>query len=203
MTDFACNAQVFGSAQNTTGPDGGPYGSGTWSSLSGQSKYKVGIDRIKDGTSMTIMIGIKAMATQVYNARGPEQFVMTNGSMGDSNDAPITDAGIWNDFMGAGRCWSSDHISWYAASKNGTTAWSNYIPGNTYGISNTWLCSTILFVQDAPDIDAWNRFGTPHSGAGLFAMCDGSVKSVTLSIGNNVFRTAVTPNGLEGVSLDQ
>ncbi len=203
VTDFACNAQVFGSAQNTTGPDAGPYGSGGWTSLAQQSKYKVGIDRITDGTSMTIMIGIKAMATQVYSARGPEDFVMTNGAMGASNDGPITDAGIWNDYHSLGRAWSGDHISWYAASKFGTNVWSNYIPGNTYGIKNTWLCSTIRFIQDAPDIDSWNRFGTPHSGAGLFAMCDGSVRSVSLSLDRAVWRTAITPRGDEGVSLDQ
>ena len=208
VTDFAGNGQVMGSSMNTLKRADGTYGEGPWdgSNPALWNKYRIGIDRVIDGTSMTILVGIKAMATQVYDDRGPGEFQMTNGAMRQKCDSPITFAGFWgDDWAGTMRAQGPDQVSWLAGDNSGNTLWEDYIPGNTYKIAtwHDWLQWTMEFVRDAPDLDATNRWGSPHPGAGLFCMGDGSVRGLSFSISRDVFRTALTPKGKEGVSLDQ
>src|SRR5207244_7967860 len=68
---------------------------------------------ITDGTSNTIMVGTKALATQVYNNRGSGNFTMSNGATRGTYDDPITMADIWADTgMGICRAQDQDTIWW-------------------------------------------------------------------------------------------
>ena len=194
VSDYAPNAMVIGSGMNTDsnfqyGPWAGP--------ASGWSKFSRRLNSIMDGSSNTILIGIKAMATQTYARRGPGQFTMSNGATRDTNDPPISAAGIWTAEMSL-RANCPDTINWYAGNNPNNTLYVDYIPGNTYKINpgwTSWFGSTFTVVRDAPDLDSWNRFGAPYTGGCLFAMCDGSVKMVAYGIARDVYIPLLTPLG--------
>jgi len=117
---------------------------------------------VTDGTSNTIMVGTKALATQVYNNRGSGNFTMSNGTTRGTYDDPITMADIWADTgMGICRAQNQDTVFWIG----GTAA--SPIPGTRFGMNSGWLSwfpSTFQFVQDIPDLDAYNRWGSPYPG---------------------------------------
>jgi prepilin-type N-terminal cleavage/methylation domain-containing protein len=192
VTDYAGNALVLGTAMNT-GPDGtvGPWYSGNpgdW------NKFNRRLDTIGDGTSNTMLVGTKALSTQVYNRRGPGEFSFSNGALMNNYDDPITEAGIWND-MGTMRAHSADTIEWMAGSAAGdpNDPYLNWA-GVTKETTQNWLRWTFEIVQDRRDLDAYNRFGGPYAGGALFGMGDGSVRTVTYT--NDYRRTIplMTPN---------
>jgi prepilin-type processing-associated H-X9-DG protein len=152
------------------------------------------IAQITDGTSNTIMVGTKAMATQVYNQRGTGQFQASNGAFQNSYDDPITMADIWQDTgMGICRAQGPDTVFWIAGTARGP------IPGSRFGMNPDWVSwfpFTFEILRDAQDLDAYNRWGSPY-GAAPIAMADGHVQNFTPGIPNNVVIALCTPNGGE------
>ena len=204
VTDYAANAMVIGSGMNTLKTDSG-YGVGSWAGPAANwNSFRRKLNQITDGTSNTILLGIKAMATQVYSKRGPGKFFMSNGAKGDTNDPPIAAAGIWEaEMLLRANC--PDTVTWYAGDNSGNTIYKDYIPGNTYKVNTSWTSwyqYTWVIVRDAPDVDSWNRFGGPYAGGCLFAMSDGSVRTFNYGIAKEVYVPLLTPNGGDLAILD-
>jgi len=196
VSDYAANVMVIGTGMNTDPT----YNPGAWNgSPSAWNKFGRRIEGITDGSSNTILVGTKALATQVYNSRGAGQFTMSNGAMRDKGDDPITEAGIWNGFgLVRGHC--PDTVNWMAGNNPNNTVYVDYIPGNALkiGTANTsWLRWTYEVVRDVPDLDAFNRWGSPYTGGGLFAMADGSVRSIRHGTTHTILVPLLTPNGGE------
>jgi prepilin-type N-terminal cleavage/methylation domain-containing protein len=209
VTDYAANAMVIGSGMNTV-KSGTSYGVGPWAGPAANwSSFRRKLNQITDGTSNTILLGIKAMSTQVYSKRGPGQFTVPKGYIGegsvkDSDDPPIAAAGIWEGEMLL-RANCPDTVTWYAGDNPGTTLYKDFIPGNTYKVNTgwtSWYQGTFEIVRDAPNVDAWNRFGSPYSGGCLFAMSDGSVRTFNFGIAKEVYIPLLTPNGGDVATLD-
>jgi prepilin-type N-terminal cleavage/methylation domain-containing protein len=195
VTDYAANAALVGSAMNTApGAAAGP--NWAWASgPQGWNPFNRGVGTIPDGSSNTILLGQKAMATQTYSKRGPVQFTMSNGSNRDNNDDSICEGGPG--VMGLTRSNVPD-TTWYMASASGGN--KTLIPGSSYGLAagwETWFEFTFTLERDARDLDSWNRWGSPYSGGVLFAMADGSVRSLSFSTPPRTVIWMVTPNGGE------
>ena len=196
VSDYAANALLIGSGMNTTVVTGNGSGdSGGWSDLRKMPSFHRGIPQISDGTSNTIMVGTKAMATNVYGRRGSGNFTMSNGASRNSYDDPITMADIWYDTgMGICRSQDQDTVFWI-----GGTAPSP-IPGAGYGFNSGWLSwylFTFQVVQDKVDLDAYNRWGSPYAGGAPMAMADGHVQMLNYTIAKEVVIALCTPNGGE------
>lgn len=201
VTDYAANAMVIGSAMNThrTGP-GLPTENPSWNSDStaGWDSWK--LKRVVDGTSHTVLIGVKAMATQVYENRGTGEFSMSNGALREAVDDPISAAGPTS--MGTMRALVPDTSRFMAASIvfPSMAAGRDYINGAKFALQPSWrpwFPESLMIFQDAPDLDAWNRWGSPYPGGGLFAMCDGSVQGVSYDVDQASWIARLTPNGQE------
>jgi prepilin-type N-terminal cleavage/methylation domain-containing protein len=199
VTDYAANVGVIGSVQNTVGEDGINFSAHYWFS-SPSTWANWGLKRITDGTSHTILVGSKALATQTYDARGRGFITISNGSLVEKSDEPITNAGIWAGPMGTARGWTPDTINWLAGSNSDVTPWVGIVPGNDYPIKpshSSWLANSFEIVQDREDLDAFNRWGSPYPGGALFAMADGSVRSISYNVDPESFRALATPNGAD------
>jgi hypothetical protein len=202
VTDYAANDMVFGSAMNTiyVPANNPPYTyDPNWShSLGNLHMFNRTIQQISDGSSNTILLGIKAMATQVYNKRGPGSFTISNGTTDSTYDDAIAQAGPG--VLGLVRGISPD-TTWYAAGPlNTSTPDVTYVPGETFGITSSWQSwfqFTFRVVQDARDLNAYNCWGGPYSGGGLFTMGDGSVRSISYSVSDSTVIDIMTPNGGE------
>lgn len=195
-TDYAGNAMVLGSGQNTTYSNGS-YSVGAWNGPVKDWTTFGGLERLRDGTSNTILVGTKAMATQVYQQRGTGQFTMSNGAMRDKNDDPIAASGVWAGFSLL-RAHGPDTMDWMAGDNSGNTVYTDFFPGNAYKINTGhtgWLRWTMQVVPDARDLDAYNRWGSPYSGGAPIAMADGSVRMINYTIANDVFISLLTPMG--------
>src|SRR5262249_10127786 len=104
ISDYGANAMLIGSGMNTTVVNADGSGdSGGWSKLHTLPSFHRKLVQVTDGTSNTIMVGTKALATQVYNNRGSGNFTMSNGTTRSTYDDPITMADIWQD-TGMGIC---------------------------------------------------------------------------------------------------
>jgi len=194
VTDYAANSMVIGSGIMTDSP--GNY-SPTWSGpVSGWADlFHRKLISIEDGTSNTIVVGSKGMATQVYKQRGCTKtggnYTLSNGATLGCNDDPITDPGPA--LMGTLRSIGPDDTWW--ASGTGVT-----VAGNRFKLANgweSWFFFCFEVVQDKPDLDSWNRWGSPYSGSAPLAMCDGSVRNVSYTTSNAVVLALSTPNGGE------
>lgn len=211
VTDYAANSILIGTGLNTVkSPDGG-YGVGAgWdrAPIGNWHTFHRQLGNIKDGTSNTVMLGTKAMATQVYNSRGVGKFTISNGAMRDKWDDPITAPGPG--IMGVMRAIGPDDTFFVAGDPGPTDPNDVYktdIPGSTYQIdpnynNGNWFKTSFAIVRDTLDLDAYNRWGSPYSGGGLFAMADASVRTVSFNTGFKVLIPLMTPNGGEPVSLD-
>lgn len=155
------------------------------------------IELITDGSSNTIAVGQKAMATQVIADRGTGQFTMTNGTLRDKNDDPIAFAGPA--VMGLLRGNTPDNC-WYMAENPGDRT---LIQGGAFGLQTgwtPWFLSTFQLERDARDLDTFNRWGSPYSGGTLFGMADGSVRNLAFSTAPRVVANLITPTGGETIS---
>jgi hypothetical protein len=200
VTDYAANIMVIGSVQNTEGDPGATNAHYWFSDTSTWANWK--LKRIVDGTSHTILLGTKAMATQTYDSRGKGFIKLSNGTLMETDDEPITNAGIWAGPMGLARGWSPDTMNWIAGDNADSTPWVGVVPGEKYHIKpahSSWLAGTIEVVQDRPDLDAFNRWGSPYPGGGLFAVADGSVRTIGYDVAPEVFRAWSTPKGGDSV----
>jgi len=216
VTDYAANAMVFGSAMNTSGPPSSPSWDPNWlDSPTTWHPFGRTIQTITDGSSNTILLGIKAMATQVYTQRGQGSFTPSNnGSPISTFDDPITSAGQgdpgWDGDMGLMRGNGPDTVWWMAGPMNTSlpyapdAPWPNsstpYLPGSTYGFAPGWAqwCGNMYrVVQDAKDLNAQNLWGSPYQGGSLMGMADGSVRVMTYSTPISAVIAFLTPNGGE------
>jgi prepilin-type N-terminal cleavage/methylation domain-containing protein len=201
VTDYAANGSLIGSGQQTTGaltPNDPGWANGPGSF----NPNRRTIQTIADGSSNTIMVGIKALATNLYTDRGISstgsgQYTMSNSSLRDRNDDPIASAGPC--VMGHTRSNTPDNC-WYMAANPGDRT---LILGQSYGVQTSWsgwYLSIFAVVRDARDLDTWNRWGAPYAGGGLFGMADGSVRSLSYSTTNRVIANMITANGGEVIS---
>ncbi len=199
VTDYAGNALVLGSAMNTgRRPNGNIDYNPRWNTdASSFDHYK--IERVVDGMSNTVLIGAKAMATQVYEDRGRGKFILTNGTEREKDDGPITEAGPTS--LGLLRALNPDTTAYMAAAKtDGLRPFYDFIPGNEFALLpdwRPWFHFTLMIVPDAPDLDAFNRWGSPYGGGTPFVMCDGSVRLVSYEVATEPWISQLTPNGEE------
>jgi type II secretory pathway pseudopilin PulG len=194
VSDYAANAMLIGSGMNTTVITGDGAGdSGGWSDLKNMPSFHRKISDVTDGTSNTIMVGSKALNTNWYESRGTGDVTLSNGTKVGAYDDPITMADIWADTgMGICRAQNQDTVFWI-----GGKAPSPF-PGAKFGFNTGWLSwfpSTFQFVQDGPNVDAYNRWGSPYPGASPTAMGDGSVRMISYSIPSADVIAYCTPNG--------
>jgi prepilin-type N-terminal cleavage/methylation domain-containing protein len=205
VSDYAANALLIGSGMNTNGFDPAytdPNGHGVtngWSNPTTFPCFHRKITGITDGASNTIMVGTKAMATQVYNNRGSGKLTLSNGAILSTYDDPITMADIWAD-TGYGICRAQDQDTVFWIAGNAPSP----IPGAQFGFNSGWLGwfpGTFQFVKDAPFLDAQNRWGSPYSGGSPTAMADGSVRIISYGIPYQTVIALCTPTGGEPVSL--
>ena len=110
---------------------------------------------ITDGTSNTLLVGSKPLATQVYSQRGCSSFTSSNGGSQPCYDDPITNPG--NEKPGTVRSWGPD-TTWYIAGANSApidpnNPYKTDIPGSTYRIKPgwNWYYSTFTVDQDTLD----------------------------------------------------
>ncbi|HEX4610732.1 MAG TPA: DUF1559 domain-containing protein, partial [Urbifossiella sp.] len=193
VTDYAANSMLIGSGENTTGPTSAPTFGPQWVSApsSAWASYRRKLLGIGDGTSNTIMVGTKALATNVYGTRGCTSFTMSNGATQSCNDDPIASPGPA--LYGTLRTFSPDDVWWVA----GTGV---AFPGASYNLAagwESWYFSTIAVVKDARDMDSSNRWGGPYSGGGLVGLADGSVRSFSYSTTPATVLAFSTANGGE------
>lgn len=198
VTDYSANAMLFGSGQNTTANSSGDPSANEpgWSSDK-NSLTSWGMARIKDGTSNTLMIGTKAMATQVYDQRGSGDFTMTNGTTRPKYDDPIINPGPMQESVM--RAWSPD-TCWWMAAKTGDPP----IAGERWALISgwsSWYYNWHMLKQDAPDLDARNCFGSPYSGVCLFTLGDASVRNINITIDRQVYLGLLTPKGGESTAM--
>jgi prepilin-type N-terminal cleavage/methylation domain-containing protein len=208
VTDYAANSILIGSGMNTV-PSGSTYDvpPGWTGPPSRWNSFHRQLGNITDGTSNTVLLGIKAMATQVYNDRGVGRFTLPNGTTREKYDDPITAPGPG--ILGLLRALGPDDTFWVAGNPgppNPDDIYETDVPGSKYRIHDpgwrTWFKNTFAVVRDAPDLDAWNRWGSPYSGGGLFGMADGSVRTLSFNISYKVVIPLMTPAGGEVVNLD-
>jgi prepilin-type N-terminal cleavage/methylation domain-containing protein len=198
VTDYAANSQLIGSGINTATVNGAPnFDNANWTSgpPSHWNSYHRRMTTIPDGSSNTIMVGTKALATQVYNQRGCSNFLLPNGATGSCNDDPITSPGPA--IMGTLRAFGPDDVWW--VSGNGGTKF----PGAVFPLQagwDSWYYYTFAVVKDASGLDSWNRWGSPYSSGAPMAFCDGSVHILPYSTSNAVVLALCTPAGDEVVS---
>jgi type II secretory pathway pseudopilin PulG len=200
VTDYAANSMLIGSGINTEGPLTAPVAGNEWTSAptTGWVAFRRRLITITDGTENTIMVGTKAMATQVYLNRGCSTFNMSNGTTQSCNDDPITNPGPA--VMGLMRSFGPDDTFWVAGSSNGGTPFT----GHRYYLQsgwNQWFYFTFAFEQDATDLDSWNRWGGPYTAVVPIAMCDASVRNFSYSTSNTIVLQLSTPVGGEPVQL--
>jgi len=199
VTDYAANSMLIGSGINTAGPLTAPnFDNGNWTSgpPSHWNAYHRRLMAIGDGSSNTIMVGTKALATQVYANRGCGSFTLSNGATQSCNDDPIANPGPAT--MGTLRAFGPDDV-WWVSGGGGTV-----FPGHKYLLAPSWeqwYYFTIAVVQDKQDLDSWNRWGGPYGSGALVVMADGSVRTLSYSTPNATVLALTTPNGGEVVSL--
>ena len=204
VTDYAANAMVIGSGDNTTGPVGNPDPNNSdWTGpVRGWHTFHRTLTGITDGTSSTILLGTKTVATNIYNRRGAGTFTLSNGAEQATYDDPIARSGP--DTYGTMRGLCPD-TTWYIAIPPGPATDPTFvIPGMTYRIRSDWSwfkSQHFRIIRDAPDLDVSNSaWGGPYSGGAIVAMADGSVRFMAYGTDPLLVLALMTPTGGEVVS---
>lgn len=202
VTDYAGNAMLLGSGQNTTrDPVTGAFGPGSWDQADTRkwSKFNRRLETITDGTSNTVLLGMKALSSRTYTSRGIGDYTRSNGTTIAKLDDPITSVGSFAGAYGTMRAHGPDTISWMAGDNPNNALYSDYFPGNAYKIHpdhTGWIRWTYQVMRDdEPLHDATNRWGSPYPGGALMGMADGSVRSVNFGVTNDKFIPMFTPQG--------
>ena len=207
ITDYAANMMVIGSAQNTVGnflPNSpwGPWTSGNWETW---NRYNRKLTDIKDGTSTTVLIGTKALATNVYDSRGAGSYERTDqpGSTRDKSDGPMQESSMW--YTVSNFRWFSPDEVWYSADQGRfvdtavDVALTDYVPGNKYPVNPGWTSWWFYVLgdirQDTANLDVWNRMGSPYPAGAPMLMADGSVKTVAYTADRFQRIALATPQG--------
>ena len=195
-TDYAINLCLVGSAMN-------PIAAGTsppkWDTGEpGFNRYKRRIELIADGSSNTILVGTKALATNAYDKRGAYEYTRTdNGTLRKTEDEPIAFAGPG--IPGSCRSITPGTVDWMWNDAGDRTIVKGVPTGLPSGWE-AWFSNMFVLERDRPNLDAWNRWGSPYSGGVLFGMADGSVRSLSYSTPWQTVSAFVTPSGGEVVS---
>jgi prepilin-type N-terminal cleavage/methylation domain-containing protein len=203
VTDYAANSILIGSSLNPTDPCDS---SGCTVTNGKLVEYRRTFTGITDGTSNTLMVGTKAMATQVYSQRGCSSFTMSNGGTQSCYDDPITNPGP--EKVGTMRSWGPDSI-WYIGGANPGATPGNYasgwFPGSRWPVKPgwaSWFYAGAFFVrQDVPDQNVEYGWGSPYPGGAPLAMADGSVRMLNYNVDYNILIPLSTPTGGEVFSL--
>ena len=192
VVDYAANGMLIGSGMNTTGP----YLSANWAQHATMPCFHRKMTSVTDGTSNTIMVGTKALATNMYNQRGTLRYTATNGLLIRGDDYPITCADWWgyDSIHSHLRGHGPDSDCDMAENPGSGVA----VPGQKFGLHSWWgSVGPYGVVRDAPDITVFNLWGSPYSGGAPIAMADGSVRNVGYSVSAIIVRSLCTPNGEE------
>jgi len=204
VTDYAANLMLIGSTLNTTGPTTAPnVANGTI------AEFKRTIQGISDGSSNTIMVGTKSLATQLYGKRtGGEgdgrRFTASNGTLQYAADEPIASPGP--DDAGTVRASGPDTL-WYRAGNPGAmdpaAPYRTDIPGQSYRVTPGFptFYQTYRVIQDVRDLSSDNAWGGPHTGGAPIAFADGSVRMLSYSTDNLTVMFLNTPTGGEAANL--
>jgi prepilin-type N-terminal cleavage/methylation domain-containing protein len=203
VSDYAANALVVGSAENTTSTGSSWSYPPNWANgPPGFNAFHRRLETIADGTSNTILVGTKALATNMYDIRGTDQFKASNGALINGWDFAMTYAGP--DDYGNLRSYAQDTVWWMAGNVKSDPGGDPLkpIPGSQYGLSSGfegfWY-QTFAMVKDTLDLDAQNRWGAPYAGGGLLGMSDGSVRTVSHGTDYRILIPLATPNGGETI----
>lgn len=223
LSDYAANGMIVGSGLNTRNDGGNPNfdvgGSNAWAnSYRNWVTFKRTIQGIPDGSSNTVLLGIKALPLEAYERRGPWSIPIGNGAFADSNDWPIAAAGpIGNPGAGMLRSCGPDDTWWMASAGTPTPGTGDdyfryYIPGQTWR-PQEWVRYHYEIVRDQNisgnlTYDTLNRYGGPYASGTLLCLADGSVRSVRYTdsdkFQDQVFMIALlTPNGGDITNFDQ
>lgn len=194
VSDYAANGMLIGSGMNSTSNAANGY-QPNWSNINSLTSFHRKIPGITDGTSNTIMLGTKAMNTQVYANRGGGTIKLSNGTTANTYDEPITCADVWADTgFGLNRAQDQDTVFWIAGTAKSP------IPGTALGMApswTSWFPNDFGFVQDNPNQDMFNMWGSPYAGGSPTAMADGSVRTFSYSTPSSVVIALCTPTGGE------
>jgi prepilin-type N-terminal cleavage/methylation domain-containing protein len=195
ITDYAANSMVIGSELNTYGPlTSTSAGQADWANGPvGWVSYHRTLPGISDGTSNTVMVGSKGMATQVYGQRGCTSFTLSNGATVSCYDDPIANPGPG--IVGLLRAFSPDDL-WYTAGPG-----VNF-PGAQYQLTSgwaSWYFGVYQVIQDAPNLSTEYAWGSPYDGGAPMGMCDGSVRSFPYTLSSAMIIALCTPLGGEEV----
>jgi len=187
VTDYAANGALLGYWNNTM-----QSGSGYTTNESG-APYKRTLIGITDGTSNTILAGIKSLPQGMLGNRAKK-----SDGKSWSWDAPIAVARQ----LGTLRGISPGEQPWMADS-GGTT-----YPGIRYPAVVWWESYNEIIrdtTQPQDDANLWRfegRWGSPYAAGGLFAMADGSVRMINFQVNGPRLVALITPTGGETVSPD-
>ena len=166
VSDYAVNNRIysgnwFGRTDNV-GPNEGGGGC-----CGANPVLKRTIQGIGDGSSNTIIMGIKALRPNIYN------------NPNDSN---------WDEGILRG--------DWGGNSRGGRNGNDNEVIG---GVT---LRSCKPIVQDNPNADFADNWGSNFAGATLFGMGDGTVRGVTYNVARQNLNAALNPSDGQTLSLD-
>jgi len=186
-TDYAANGTLIGYWNNTkqTGS--------SYTTEENGAPYKRTLSAITDGTSNTILAGIKSLPSRMASNRGKKS---------DGNswgwDSPIAIARQLGTMRGIGpgeQPWMCD---------SGGTQY----PGIRFPAVSWWEFHNEIIsdnTQPQDDANLWRfdgRWGSPYAGGSMFVLADGSVRTINFSIRGARMIALITPTGGETVSPD-
>lgn len=146
------------------------------------SGWKSTIERIKDGSSNTLMFGEKSLHSAAWGADGGDNEAWSNAG------------------------WDQDIVRYGALIHSGTNYGVPPIPdskGNRKDASGTWS-----FDPSVPNANVWfpnnawhTFFGSAHPSGAMFTLGDGSVRHIPFSIDAEVMRRLAIANDGEVVEM--
>jgi prepilin-type N-terminal cleavage/methylation domain-containing protein len=170
ITDYAINCRVNNSSTNTWGTNNG----GT-----NDTDRRFTIQTIADGSSNTIMVGIKAL-------RVPKH---ADDSASDWDESIVQ--GGWG---GTGRRGNNDGTD--AAGTFSSTVGTDHTGQAGFVLMrDTQLTTTVPFIHN-------NRFGSAFSGGVLFLMGDGSVRNLPFTVAADIFCWSLNSTDGRAVNLN-
>jgi prepilin-type N-terminal cleavage/methylation domain-containing protein len=187
VTDYAANAALIGYWNNTQ-QSGAAY-----QTAENGAPYKRTLPGITDGTSNTILAGIKSLPARMAGNRGKR----SDGNSWDW-DAPIAFARR----LGTMRGISPGEQPWMCDSGG-----IKY-PGIRFPAVSWWESHNEIIrdnTQPQDDANLWRfdgRWGSPYAGGGMFGLADGSVRAINFNVRGPQMIALITPDGGEIASPD-